>query len=74
MTIQQAVKKFLRERWVKRDAGMPTIVRRDWVDSDLDWTLSVHVVNGDIYWSHRTPYTRWQPSWQDLEADDWEIA
>ncbi len=69
MTIQQAIKKFLRER-----VGMPSIVRREWVDLDLDWSLSVHVVNGDIYWSHRSPHTRWQPTWQDLEADDWEIA
>lgn len=65
MTFQDAVKKAMEFN------GLARVRRREW--SPLPWVLSVYP-QGDICWSHRSPYTPWAPKWDDLEADDWEIA
>lgn len=72
MTFAEAVR---RSRARRRGAGtLPTVRRKEWASLDLDWTLSVHVLNGNIFWSHRTPFSPWSPDWEDIVATDWEPA
>ena len=52
--------------------GDARVRRKSWREDG--WRLTVCATNGGIWWSHRTPLTAWTPTWDDLDAADWEAA